>query len=199
MLAITDLRTPHLGPLSLTVATGECVAVMGPSGSGKSLMLRAIADIDPNTGDVSLGEDDRDRMPADRWRRLVAMVPAESGWWTDRVADHFDPAHDFGPMLDAIDMADALDWPVSRLSSGERHRLAIARALGARPRAILLDEPTAMLDEAATARVEGLIADACQRGAPVIIVTHDRAQAERLGARRFRMEQGRLVPEEEAE
>jgi len=161
-------------------------------------MLRAIVDLDPNSGEVRLDGDDRGRMPADRWRRLVAMVPAESGWWTDRVADHFDPGHDIGPMLAAIELPDALGWQVSRLSSGERHRLAIVRALSPRPRAILLDEPTAMLDETATARVEELIGEARERGAAVIVVTHDRIQAKRLAARRFRMERGRLVPETEA-
>ena len=199
MLDIIDLRTPLVGPISLSLAAGECVAVLGPSGAGKSLFLRAVVDLDPNEGVVRLGGRDRDLMPAHEWRRLVALVPSESGWWSDRVADHFAPEHDPAPLLAAVGLPDALGWSVSRLSSGERHRLAIARALALAPAAILLDEPTAALDDAATARIEDLIRARCAAGVPVLLVTHDRAQARRLAARRFAMTRGALRPEDEVE
>lgn len=195
MLEILDLRSQLLGPISLTVSTGECVAILGPSGAGKSLFLRSVVDLDPNEGSVRLDGHERNVMPADRWRKLVAMVPSESGWWDDRVGDHFDPNCDAGPLLRAVGLPDAMDWEVSRLSSGERHRLAIARALCARPKAILLDEPTATLDHAATDLVEDLVIAECDRGVSIIIVTHDRAQASRICARHFLMVQGHLQPE----
>ena len=198
MLQITDLRTPLIGPISLSVAPGECVALLGPSGAGKSLFLRAIADLDPNDGRVSLDGRDRDGMPAYEWRRLVALVPAESGWWADRVGAHFNPRFDFAALLAAVGLPEALGWEVGRLSTGERQRLGLVRALGEEPRALLLDEPTAALDQAATAQVERLISAECARGAPVLMVTHDAAQAARLAARSFRIKQGRLQPMAEA-
>ena len=179
------------------MASGECVTIQGPSGSGKSLLLRAIVDLDPNDGDVSLDEIARNKVPADEWRRLVAMVPAESGWWSDLVGDHFEPDNDPVALLDAIGLPDALAWKVDRLSSGERHRLAIARAIANRPAAILLDEPTATLDSAATQLVEAVLMQECERGVAMIVVTHDPAQAERLSERHYMMAQGRLTPDQE--
>lgn len=192
MLDIADLNSPLLGPVSLSLDRGECVAVLGPSGAGKSLLLRAIADLDPNAGTVRIDGRDRDRMPAPEWRRLVGLVPAESGWWTDRVGDHFNPDFDFSALLDAVGLPGTADWDVGRLSTGERHRLAIVRALGEKPQALMLDEPTAALDEEATERIERLIRAKCADGVPVLMVTHDRAQAARLCQRVYRMEDGRL-------
>lgn len=195
MLDIADLRTPLVGPISLSVAPGECIALRGASGAGKSLFLRAVVDLDPNDGRVSLAGRDRSAMSAPEWRRLVAMVPAESGWWTDHVADHFEPGETTAGLLGAVGLPDALNWQVSRLSTGEKQRLGIVRALVARPEALLLDEPSAALDDAATRRIEDLICAECARGAAVLLVTHDRAQAERLASRRFVMEAGRIAPE----
>ncbi len=197
MLEITDLRTTLIGPVSLSIGAGEIVAVMGASGAGKSLLLRAIVDLDPNEGRVRLGDTQRERVPADRWRRLVAMVPAESGWWADRVGEHFRAGDTPRPVLEAMGLPEALDWEVARLSSGERHRIAIVRALCGAPGALLLDEPTAALDDAATAAVEALIRAEAERGACVLLVTHDRAQAERLAQRRFHLAAGRLQAEGE--
>jgi ABC-type multidrug transport system ATPase subunit len=198
LLEISDLRTELIGPVSLCLAAGECVAVLGPSGSGQSLLLRAIADLDQNDGAISVAGRERDRMPAPAWRRLVGLVPAESGWWADRVGDHFSPGFDFSVLLEAVGLPGALEWDVGRLSTGERHRLAVVRALGAAPRALLLDEPTASLDDAATGQVEKLIRAQCADGVPVLMVTHDRDQASRLAQRSFMMERGRLTPMAEA-
>lgn len=192
MLTIKDLQTPLVGPVSLTVRSGECCSIMGPSGSGKSLLLRAIADLDPNEGEVFLNDQSRNQMPAPQWRNRVALVPAESGWWADSVADHFDPKHDVSDLLTAVGLPDALDWNVSRLSSGERHRLAITRALACKPAVILLDEPTATLDGAATAQVETLIKVQCANGVAVLIVTHDSTQPGRVSARRFTLSDRQL-------
>ena len=191
-LRVQRLETGLIGPLNFEVAEGQCVALMGASGAGKSLLLRAIVDLDPSRGAVALGGLDRGSMPASDWRKLVALVPAESGWWSDRVGDHF-PCHaGVAGLLDALALAGALDWEVARLSTGERQRLAIARAVCRNPQALLLDEPTASLDEAATRRVENLITDCCQSGLAVLMVTHDPRQGRRMARRILQMADGLL-------
>lgn len=191
-LHVEGLETRFIGPLRFKVASGECVALMGTSGAGKSLLLRAIVDLDPSSGTVALDHRDRCSMPASEWRKLVAFVPAESGWWSDRVGDHFPPEADVSGLLDALGIAGALDWDVARLSTGERQRLAIARAVCRAPEVLLLDEPTASLDDAARQRVEDLITRSCQAGLAVLMVTHDRRQGTRVATRILQMVAGRL-------
>ena len=193
MLHVRKLRTPLIHIDDLTVGDGDCLAVVGPSGAGKSLLLRAIADLDPNDGEVYAAGMARHEVPAPRWRRSVAYVPAESGWWADRVGDHVKPVPS-GSLLSALRLpADCLDWPIARLSTGERQRLALARALVRDPPVLLLDEPTAALDEETTEAVETLIQSRLDDGVSVLVVTHTSAQAQRLAARTIRIEQGRRV------
>ena len=197
MLIVNGLRTKAGGPVDFALDSGEIVAVRGPSGSGKSLMLRAIADLDPAEGEVTLDGIPRRQIAAPEWRRRVAFVPAESGWWDDRVGAHFtasDGAGDGAALIEAlgIDPA-ALGWEVRRLSTGERHRLAIARALALNPKVWLLDEPTAALDAEAASLVEAVIMQGRDRGAAILMVTHDDGQATRLADRVLLMERGRLI------
>src|SRR5215467_12741386 len=74
---------------SFELHAGECVALQGASGVGKSLLLRAIADLDPNEGFVELHGMPRETTPAPVWRKHVTYVAAESGWWADTVQEHF--------------------------------------------------------------------------------------------------------------
>jgi ABC-type iron transport system FetAB ATPase subunit len=191
-LRIQRLATKLIGPISLEVAAGECLALMGPSGAGKSLLLRAIVDLDLSTGDVMVGVHARKDLPASAWRKLVALVPAESGWWADRVHDHFPAKFDATDLIGKVGLTGALQWDVARLSTGERQRLALVRALCCRPEVLLLDEPTASLDEYATALVEDLIRECCGTGMAVLLVTHDRRQAERMAKRVLRITDGRI-------
>ncbi len=192
MLRVVDLATDLIGPISIELGPGACISVQGASGSGKSLFLRAIADLDPNQGEVSLDDRPRADYPAPDWRRKVALVPAESGWWDEAVAAHFAPEPDPAPWLDALGLGAALGWEVARLSSGERQRLALVRALQTAPRCLLLDEPTAALDAAATAAVEALVTEQLAQGRAILLVTHDPVQARRLAAQHYRMDAGRL-------
>ena len=195
-LTLHALATDLLEPLDLHVAAGECIALRGPSGSGKSRLLRAIADLDPAEGSVSLGEEAREAMPAPQWRRRVGLLGAESQWWHDRVGDHF-PAVDEERLSRLGFEPEVLQWEVSRLSSGEKQRLALARLLANEPEALLLDEPTANLDADNGARVEALVEHYREaRAAAVLWVGHDPAQLTRVAQRRFRIEERRLVPSE---
>ena len=198
MLKVNDLRRPGLGPVSLSLAAGECVALRGASGAGKSLLLRAIADLDPNEGSASLDGQGRAEMSAPVWRRRVAYLAAEPGWWADQVRQHFDDWSAAGSLIERLGLpAEAGDWPISRLSTGEKQRLALARSLLLEPQALLLDEPTSGLDPEAVERVERLIRERVSRGACALWVTHDRAQAERVAQRSLEIEAGRRRSYEE--
>ncbi len=192
-LRIDKLLIHDVGPVSLDIGKGECVGLSGRSGSGKSLLLRAIADMEPHGGTVCLDGIEQALIPAPAWRRQVALLPPESRWWFDTVGDHF--ATSDASALNRLGFdADILTWPVSRLSSGERQRLALLRLLENQPDLLLLDEPTANLDEDSSATVEGLIRSYCEEtGAAVVWVGHQRAQLSRVASRFFTMERGRMI------
>ena len=195
-LRIQDLSSRLAGPFDLTVESGAALAVTGASGAGKSLFLRMVADLDPNRGEVFLGEVARSSLPARDWRRQVVYVGAESGWWSDDVADHFTSEQ----RLAAAELAERLglksellDAKVARLSTGERQRLALIRALVRAPAALLLDEPTAALDRDSVGQVEAVLAERVAAGVLLVMVTHDPGQAQRLARRHLMMKSGKLV------
>lgn len=171
---------------------GEIVCLSGVSGSGKSRLLRAIADLEPFQGQVCLGALLSTQLPAHQWRARVMLVPAESHWWAETVAEHFPAEADEPP--EALGLpADVLSWSIARLSSGEKQRLALWRALCRKPDALLLDEPTANLDETTTTRVEQWLVDLIKRRTlPTIWVTHDREQSLRVAQRRYELIGGGL-------
>jgi len=196
ILPVRDLRTNLLKPVTLSLSAGECVAVRGPSGAGKSLLLRAIADLDPSEGLVCLDGRDRSTIAGPEWRRLVGYVPAEPGWWADIVGEHFSEwtvALAFVKDLGFPDEAKV--WPIARLSTGERLRLALIRALMVQPRVLLLDEPTAALDPASVAAVESLITARIRAGLAVLWVTHDAEQAKRIAHRLLVVDGGQIREE----
>lgn len=194
MLQIINLRTPVLEPASFSVAAGECVVLRGASGAGKTLLLRAIADLDPSEGRVMLDGVERAAVPGPEWRRRIGYLPAEPGWWADRIGDHFPDWAEALPLVQRLGLVpEAGDWQVARASTGERLRLALARALVRGPKVLLLDEPTGALDKGSTAAVEAVIGEAVRGGLAVLWVTHDEGQAERMASRHLIIEGGRLV------
>lgn len=182
MLQVEQLRFLDWGPLSFSVEAGECLGISGDSGSGKSLLLRAIADLDAHEGEVLLDGEDSVDFPGAAWRGRVAMLAAESRWWFDVVRAHFPEDFD-GLILRGLGFSgkDVMDWPVSRLSAGEKQRLALARLLAREPGALLLDEPTANLDPGAAGLVEEVVsAYREEQQVPVIWVGHDEQQLRRV-------------------
>ncbi|NNE23904.1 MAG: ATP-binding cassette domain-containing protein [Rhizobiales bacterium] len=197
MLQVTDLIRAGVGPVSFGLEMGQCLAVTGPSGAGKTLLLRAIADLDPNQGSIHLNSQERRALAAPQWRTKVGLVPAETGWWADTVADHFSRPDDAAQLLEALGVpGDALNWQVQRLSTGERHRLAIARALQLEPDVLLLDEPTAALDKQATRRVETVLRGQLKAGKAIVLVTHDAAQLKRLAHSQIALSGGKASAQE---
>jgi len=196
LLRVSGLRTNLLRPVSFSLSAGECIAVQGPSGSGKTLLLRALADLDPNEGEATLDDRDRSTMTGPEWRRMVGYLPAEPGWWADTVGEHFADWQAALPVLQKLGLReDAKSWPIIRLSTGERLRLALMRALMVRPKVLLLDEPTAALDPASVSAVEALIEARIRAGLAALWVTHDDGQAKRVGSRCLVVEQGQVREE----
>ena len=174
--------------LSLTIEPGA-TAVLGPSGSGKSTLLRLLNRLaDPDEGSVRFhGQDVRELDPLELRRRavLVPQLPAPlPGSVADNVrygpALHGDDADPLHPLqLAGLDDSYA-DRDAGRLSVGEQQRVMLARALALDPEVLLLDEPTAALDDRAKSGAEETLA---RFTCSTLLVTHERAQAERLAER----------------
>ncbi len=191
---IRGLEFRGLGPFAFSLERGERLFLTGASGSGKSLLLRALADLDPHRGEVRLEGREAREMPAPDWRRRVGLLPAESQWWCDTVGEHFPGGLEPAAAARLAFPADVGSWSITRLSSGEKQRLAILRLLANRPEVLLLDEPTANLDPESRGRVESLLLDyQRRRPAALLWVSHDLEQVARLGGRCLELAAGRLA------
>jgi ABC-type proline/glycine betaine transport system ATPase subunit len=192
--------------VNLSVAVGEIVCLIGASGSGKSTVLRCINRLlEPPPGTVFLDHVDVTRLDVLSLRRQVGLLLQEPGLFPGSVAENVK----YGPrlrgeQLSAGDVADLLvqadlsaqmtDTPVDKLSVGEKQRVALARTLANRPNTLLLDEPTAALDPAATRRIENTIARLRRETAlSALWVSHDPEQAGRVADRVVVMAAGNRI------
>lgn len=192
-LQLHQVAVGALSGVDLCIAPGEVVCLSGASGSGKSRLLKAVADLEPHQGDIRLDGKSHHSLAANDWRAQVMLVPAESQWWHDRVGEHFTAVDAQALAALGFDKA-VLDWSVARLSSGEKQRLALLRALARKPRALLLDEPTANLDADNIQRVEAFLKDWIQaHQAPALWVAHDPQQIARVADRQLRIQGDSLV------
>lgn len=188
-LVLENVGVGNLSEVVLTLPAGQVACLSGPSGSGKSRLLRAVADLEPHDGVISLNGTSQQAIPAHRWRSRVVMVPADSQWWFDDVGSHFPEGAD--PILpSALGFPpEVKGWSVSRLSSGERQRLALWRALSLQPEALLLDEPTANLDNDSTEAIESWLLDEIRsRRIAVLWVAHDPGQIHRVADAHYRIQ-----------
>ena len=191
-----------LRELDLELGEGS-TAVLGPSGSGKSTLLRLLDRLaEPDEGVVRFRGDDVRELDPLSLRRRAALVPQLPAPLPGTVAENVR----YGPGLVGreVDPARLLEMAgldasfaerdASRLSVGEQQRMMLARALALDPEVLLLDEPTAALDEDAKEGVERTLADLRGRaGLSLVVVTHEAAQAERLADRVVRLAEGRLA------
>jgi ABC-type multidrug transport system ATPase subunit len=192
VLKVDHLRVGALSPVSFALAAGQCLAVSGASGSGKTRLLRAIADLDPAEGTVMLEGAERAEMTGPQWRKLVRYVSAEPGWWAVTPRPHFAAdVEAVGPLVEALALPrEILDRPVAHLSTGERLRLGLLRAVCGRPKVLLLDEPLAGLDREAGLRVEALIGAELDLGRIVVLVSHQPAGIQRRARAELTIEAG---------
>ncbi len=194
LLRVERLKIGNFPPLTFEVANGECLAVEGPSGSGKTRLLRAIADLDPAQGQVYLDGAARSEMSGTQWRTLVRYAAAEPVWWTDTVEEGLpnDPKSlsRLHRTMRSLALAPLLlSRPIALLSTGERQRFALARALLDEPHVLLLDEPTAALDGANAGLVEEMIRFQLLTQRSVLLVSHDKGLSARLAHARLQLAQ----------
>ncbi|MES9942750.1 MAG: ATP-binding cassette domain-containing protein [Candidatus Thiodiazotropha sp. 6PLUC2] len=195
-LTLEQFKSPLLDPIDLQLSAGDCITINGPSGSGKTRLLRALADLEPSQGRVWLNKEEKGTITGPQWRHKVGLLLAESGWWTERVGDHFSRPEP--ELFDRLEIPhDAVEWEISRLSSGERQRLSLIRLLSNHPQVLLLDEPTANLDQGNSAKVEALIEYwRQQHQVAVLWVSHDPQQRQRVSKQSWVIDSGRLRREQ---
>ncbi|OSQ35252.1 hypothetical protein TMES_21585 [Thalassospira mesophila] len=180
-----------LPSVTLALHVGEIVTLRGPSGIGKSRLLRAIADLEPaRSGSVKLRDANLATMPAPKWRDRVRYLAAEPGWWAETPGPHFREISAVRTRLAALLLPEnILERPIAELSTGERQRLALLRGMEGAPAVLLLDEPTSALDPAASDAVVDMLRIYAKRGGAVLLVTHNPQQAKLLGHRHFHLDQ----------
>ena len=204
-----DVRTEILKGVSLRLDPGESVAVLGPSGSGKSSLMAVISGLErPDSGAVNLDGQDIDGWSEDRLARLrgrslgiilqafhllPTMTALENVAVPLELAGAADARDRARAELEAVGLGHRLTHYPAQLSGGEQQRVAIARATAPRPRLLLADEPTGNLDSATGATIIDLLFErAASAGAGLLVITHDAAVAARA-ARVVRMADGRLT------
>ena len=188
MFVVDTLRPVLFGPYSFSLKSGECLAVKGPSGSGKTLLLRALADLDPSQGSITYDQKDRATMSGPQWRQIVRYVATEPGWWDEIAGAHFADPDGLATTIQAVGLPeDVMSREIAILSTGERQRLAILRALESDPEVLLLDEPTAALDQKSAKAIESLLKAALLRGCIIVMVTHSPAQAKRFATQTLKL------------
>ena len=202
---------PAVDQVSIAIAQGEAVSIMGPSGSGKSTLLNLIAGLDrPTSGEVRVGDQRVDKLSetgvARFRRRQVGMIFQFFNLLDDMtVADNVilpaqlagmktKPARArTGELLTALRIEQHADAYPARLSGGQRQRVAIARALVNRPPLLIADEPTGALDSATGEEIGELLLDLNESGQTLILVTHNPDLAARYTHRVIQLTDGRVA------
>jgi iron complex transport system ATP-binding protein len=185
----------RLEPTRLRLGGAGLVAVVGPNGSGKTSLLHALAGISGAQGDVRIdGTDPATLAPAAR-KGLLAYLPATRDVaWPVTARDLVRlGGGKFDSVAEPLDLASLGERRMDRLSTGERSRVLLARALAARAKLLLLDEPAANLDPAWQLRLMALLRNCVAEGRAVVAAFHDLDLAARFSDRMLVMERGRVA------
>lgn len=190
---------PRLKTTKVSISAGERVALIGPNGSGKSTLLKALAGIEGDQSAVTIAGERLDSTAPARRTQLLAFLPASRELrWPIPVRDVIalgltkPDAVRVDELLDRLQLRDLAERPVDRLSTGERARALLGRALASRPRLLLLDEPLSNLDPAWVLRTLDLLEEVASAGASLVMALHDLALLRRFD-RVWMLDQGSLV------
>lgn len=199
-LVATNLAMPgRLLPVSLEVGVGQLVGLIGPNGSGKTSLLQALAGIPPGTGKLSIAGQQPSSLPPSRRQRLFTFLPASRDvTWPLSARSFIElalPAGcDWSALSEWLELSPLLDRRMDRLSTGERTRVMIARALAPDPLLLLLDEPIANLDPFWQLAVLQELRDRAENsGRSVIVAIHDLGAALRVSDRIILMDECSVV------
>lgn len=185
--------------VSFTLKDDQLRVLFGPSGAGKSTLIRILAGlVSPDEGRLLLDGVPFEETDPQSWRRRVVLLHQDPRMFPGSVednlrlaADYHDLSVDPSALLERCRLQVGLDRPAGTLSGGERKRLALARALSVRPRFLLLDEPTASLDERSRRTIDRLIRD-LSGDTGILAVTHNPREIEEFDVPGFRLEDGRF-------
>jgi tungstate transport system ATP-binding protein len=189
-----------LDRVSLTLAQGDPTVVVGPNGAGKTTLLRtAMGLIRPARGRITWNDEERSppmrcaiMLQRPTMLRRTAVANVHFALRAARVPGAVREARAC-ELLALVGLDHAAQRPARRLSGGEQHRLALARALARDPAVLFLDEPTASLDPASTKAIEDIIRSVSARGIKVVMSTHDLAEARRIAGEIVLLHRGRVV------
>ena len=199
-VSLTVGATTILDRLNLTIGPGAPTLILGPNGSGKTSLLRLCMGLaSPSRGAVSWGgrTDGGPERRAILFQKPVMLRRSAAANVVYGLAQAGCPrgqrARRTEELLDRVDLLALASRPARRLSGGEQQRLALARALARQPEILLLDEPTASLDPAATRFVEDIILAAAHSGTKIVMASHDLGQVRRLAGEVVFLVRGSLV------
>ncbi|UUR08601.1 ABC transporter ATP-binding protein [Sphingomonas glaciei] len=199
LLEATVSLPPRLAETHVVVASGERIAVIGPNGSGKTTLLRAIAGIEGQSAEATIAGEALASMSPNRRLQNLSFLPASREVrWPIPVRDVIalglsrpDQAR-VEELLARLRLTGLADRPIDRLSTGERARALLGRALAPRPRLLLLDEPLSNLDPAWVLRTLDYLDDVARDGTAIVMALHDLAQLSRFD-RVWMLDRGQMV------
>jgi iron complex transport system ATP-binding protein len=202
ILTACDLALPgRLAGASLSLASGELVCLVGPNGSGKTSLLHALAGIGHPSGTVTMDGIDPRRLGPARRPDFLTYLPATRDVHWPLLARDLIALGGGEAGFASLELAPLLDRRIDTLSTGERSRVLIARALAPRPKLLLLDEPTANLDPLWQIRLMELVREEiggggrAERGRAALIAIHDLDAASLYADRILVMDRGRIAAE----
>lgn len=200
MLLLQNLQIANktlLSPVNLSIKAAQCVCLYGASGSGKSLLLRAIADLDEHHGNVYLDDIEQQTISGPQWRRQIAYLTAENYWWHETIGEHFADTSNaaFLASLHSLGLKkQLLDASINQCSTGEKQRFAILRIIQSKPSVLLLDEATANLDPETAKCVETFFINyMSQNQTSILWVSHDPEQRRRISDTHYKIQDHQLI------